>query len=221
MMQYTFHLEATDQYHLDDFIVSSSNLKAYCIIQQWPISWGHLPYPNSVLIHGPSSSGKTYLTKIWQNRSKAYLLNKEEIFDSKALYSNCSFIMEDIEQWEEKQLFHYFNWISTNNKSLLLTTSNNISNFKLNDLSSRINSLTHIEIEAPDQELIKIFLFKLFSNHSIKTSSQVQEYLMAILPRNLNEIIKFVVDINEFALASKRNLTIPLIREFIQEITEH
>lgn len=217
-MQYTFSLEASDQYHLDDFIVSSSNIQAYDIIQKWPSSWGYLPYPNSVLIQGPASSGKTYLTKIWQSRSIAYLLNKEQSLDKERLSDHHAFIMEDIETWEENQALHYFNWINTNNKSLLITTADNINNFKLRDLSSRINSLTKIEITALDQELMKIFLFKLFSNHSIKYSSQVQDYLMTILPRNFDEIIKFVVNVNKFALANKRNLTIPLIKDFLQKI---
>ncbi|RYE05897.1 MAG: hypothetical protein EOP33_01400 [Rickettsiaceae bacterium] len=218
-MQYTFSLEASDQYHLDDFIVSSSNIQAYETIQKWPSNWGYLPYPNSILIQGPASSGKTYLTKIWQNKSNAYLLNKQETPNNEILSFHHAFIIEDIELWEEKQVLHYFNWINANNKSLLITSSNNMLNFTLNDLSSRINSLTTIKIGPLDQELMRIFLFKLFSTHSIKYASQVQEYLMTILPRNFDQIIKFVIDINKFALANKRNLTIPLIKDFLQQIS--
>jgi hypothetical protein len=69
VQQYIFRFTIPNKYHPDEFIVSSSNYQAYNIIQNWQHGFGVNPYKFTLLIKGSSSSGKTYLTKIWQNLS--------------------------------------------------------------------------------------------------------------------------------------------------------
>jgi len=213
--QYILPLNPHELYHLDDFILSSSNEQAYNAIDNWPITWGHLPYANSLLLKGPESSGKTYLARIWQGRSQGCLLRKNEDFKSTVIEEHSSFIIEDIEQWDEELLLHYFNAIHESGKYLLLTTAREHNNFSLKDIGSRINSIATVKIEAPDDDLLKIFLFKLFSQASIRSSMQVQNYLLSHLPRKFNEIINFIREINEFSLSNKKNLTLPLIKNYL------
>jgi chromosomal replication initiation ATPase DnaA len=213
--QYIFQLHLHDAYNLNDFILSSSNEEAFSILDNWPALWGHLPYANALLLYGPESSGKTYLTKIWQSKSQAYLIGKNEDFKSASLDEHSSFIIEDIEHWDEELLLHYFNSINESGKYLLLTTSKLLNNFSLKDIESRINSIEKVKIEAPDDDLLKIFLFKLFSQASIRSSIQVQNYLLSRLPRQFNEIINFMVEIDAFSLSNKKNLTLPLIKNYL------
>lgn len=213
--QYIFQLHPHDSYNLDDFILSSSNEEAYGALDNWPNIWGHLPYANALLLYGPQSSGKTYLTKIWQSKSHAYLIEKNENFKPQVIDEHSSFIIEDIEQWDAELLLHYFNSINESSKYLLLTTSKLLNNFSLKDTESRINSIEKVKIEAPDDDLLKIFLFKLFSQASIRSSIQVQNYLLSRLPRQFNEIINFMVEIDEFSLANKKNLSLSLIKNYL------
>jgi chromosomal replication initiation ATPase DnaA len=188
-------------------------MRAYQALNNETNVWGHLPFPNSVLLYGPKSSGKTYLTKIWQNKTKALLVKNNQSLDEQMLSTNSDFIIEDIETWDMELLLHYFNLINENKKRLLVTTGQAINNFDLKDLESRIKSIVRLEITPLDDELLKIFLFKLFSDSSVIVTHSVQEYLINRLPKEFVEIRRIVAQINEFALVNKRNLTIPLVKE--------
>lgn len=213
MHQITLPLSSNDSYSIDEFIESSSNRGTCAIIRQWYENWGHPPFAKSILVYGPRSSGKTYISKLWQALSCAYLINLKVPFDREVLATNQAFIIEDIENASEDLVLHYFNLINESNKYLLLTTSNKYNHFKISDLSSRINSLLKLELKEPDDELVKILLFKLFSNHSIKVSKQILDFLPPYLPRQFNRIISAVDRINKFALVTKRNVTVPLIKK--------
>ena len=88
---------------------------------------------------------------------------------------------------------------------------------KLNlaDLSSRINSVNKIEISMIDDELMKILIFKQFSNFSIVISEEVINYLVKILPREVPKILSIISEINQNSLISKRKITIPFIKQIL------
>jgi len=215
MEQIIFPLSNLDFYHPEEFINSISNQKVYDKIKGWKKSWGTLPYQFSLLIYGPKSSGKTYITKIWQNLSGATVLKNNHIFNGSIINHYQTFIIEDIENWLEEDVLHYFNLINERQKYLLITTSNLDINFKLKDLSSRIKSIMRLELKEPDDELMKILLFKIFSNNSIQVSRMIMDFLLVNLPRQFNQIIDSIERINQFALKTKRKITIKLIKQVL------
>jgi len=214
MQQYIFSFNNFEKYHPDEFIVSASNALAYNTLQNWQNSFGVNPYKFTLLIKGASSSGKTYLTKIWQNLTNAYVI-KDIFFDDEILARHNAFIIEDIENWQETVLFHLFNLINEKQKYLLLTSTNKSKDFTLPDLSSRIKSVLSIILNPPDDELIKILIFKHFSTSSVTISQIVIDFLLVNLPREYNKILEILEDINNFALISKRKITIPLVKEVL------
>lgn len=192
--QTVFAWNLLEDYKTENFIVSSSNSEAYNIITNWPNSWGVKPYDKALLLIGPKSSGKTFLTKIWPG-------------------SNHNEIYEDIDQIKnEEDLLHIFNICAEDNKYLLLTAAAK-PQFKLPDLASRINSINKININQPDDKLIKLLIFKLFSNYSLIVNQDVINYLLHQLPRNFAYIENFIGYVNKQALTQKRRVTIPLIKE--------
>lgn len=219
-MQITLPLMVKSSYQLDDFIISSSNKIAYDKIVAWQNSWGVDPYRSAILIHGPRSSGKTYLVKIWQNISCAsYILPKPKIIENieklLPLYNN--FILEDIDKtWSEKELLHCFNLLNEHKKFILLTASSSFFNFKLHDLISRLNSLLKIEIKSPDDQLLKLLLFKYFSNQSIILPPPILDFLITILPREFEQIMNCLIKINQETLVGKRKITIPMIKKILE-----
>ncbi len=210
--QFILPLQTNVSYFIEDFIVSSSNSLAYNSVKQWSLRWGHQPYLNSLIIYGPKSSGKTYLARIWQQFSSAYILTPEDNLELALLELNSAFIIEDIGTWQEEKLLHCFNLLNENKKYLLMTAESR-QNFALKDLFSRINSIYSIQIEQPDDELVKILLFKFFSSKDIKIPSKVVEFLALRIPRQIDLILESVDTINQFALVHKRSITIPLIKE--------
>lgn len=216
-VQYIFPFNSPEKYHPDEFIVSTSNQLAYTALQNWQNNFGVNPYKYTLLIQGAANSGKTYLAKIWQNLSNAYII-KDIFFSDEILAKHNAFIIEDIENWQETILLHLFNLINEKQKYLLLTSNDKIKNFTLPDLSSRVNSVLSILLSPPDDELIKILIFKHFSTSSVTISQIVIDFLLVNLPREYTKILEILEYINRFALTSKRKITIPLVREVLDNM---
>ncbi|XVN41882.1 MAG: hypothetical protein RCO49_06285 [Rickettsia endosymbiont of Argas persicus] len=214
MQQYIFPFNVSLKYHPDEFIVSTSNRLAYDALQNWQNGFGVNPYKFTLLIKGASSSGKTYLTKIWQNLSNAYVI-KDIFFNDEILENHNAFIIDDIENWQETALLYLFNLINEKQKYLLLTSIDKTKDFALPDLSSRIKSILNIELTPPDDELIKILIFKHFSTSSVTISQTVIDFLLVNLPREYNKILEILECINNFALISKRKITTSLVKEVL------
>ncbi len=211
--QYVLPLFGNDQYILDNFINSPSNQVAYNSIKNWSVTWGSKPYELTVLLYGPSSSGKTYLSKIWQNLSNAFFIKKDsDILSVEHIMQYNAFIMEDIEFWHERNVLHCFNLISECRKYLLMTTGSLANNFALQDLLSRVNSVLRLEIKQPDDELMSKLIFKYFSDQSVKVSDCVTKYLLINLPRQFDQMTKLLGTITHYALVHKRPITISLIK---------
>ena len=114
---------------------------------------------------------------------KKYQVIIQGLFSNLTLQCYKAFIIEDIELWDEQKALHCFNLISEYRKYLLITTKNSVNNFALQDLSSRINSVIKLEIKRPDDELMRILIFKHFSDHAVIVSDNVIEYLLIILTK--------------------------------------
>jgi|APSaa5957512535_1039671.scaffolds.fasta_scaffold132392_1 chromosomal replication initiation ATPase DnaA len=213
MQQIAFPLGSSDAYDSSEYIRSSSNSLAYKTISNWPTNWGVEPYSKTLIIQGPKSSGKTFLAKKWAVQSGALFIKKIHALTENMLTDHQAFIIDGFDStWDEEKALHHFNTIHENGKYLLIN-STRIPKIKLPDLASRIKSSNRIDIGMPDDELMQMLIFKLFSNYSIVISSEVINYLINILPREFSKIITSVKDINKFALQHKRKITVPLVKQ--------
>jgi chromosomal replication initiation ATPase DnaA len=214
--QYILPLFVNSTYHLDDFINSSSNQIAYDFIENWRSVWGSKPYEHTLLLYGPPSSGKTYIAKLWQNASTAFLIKQDSnILSDEVIKEYNAFIIEDIELWNEVNVLHYFNLINECKKYLLITTAKAYNNFALPDLSSRLNSVMRVEIRQPDDELIKKLIFKHFSDNAIQLPEHILKYLLINLPRQFDQTMKLLKAVTNAALVHKRPVTIALIKQVL------
>lgn len=215
MKQIAFPLGSSDAYDASEYIKSSSNSSAYKIISSWPTNWGVEPYSRTLVLQGPKSSGKTFLARKWAVQSGALFIKKNHVLSENKLIDHQAFIIDGFDStWDEKKVLHHFNAIHENGKYLLIN-STWIPEIKLPDLASRIKSSNKVEIGMPNNELMQMLIFKLFSNYSIVIGSEVVQYLIKVLPREFPEIISSVKSINEFALQHKRKITVPLVKQVL------
>ena len=118
---------------------------------------------------------------------------------------------EDFFKCSTPQVLHQFNSIHESNKYLLITTTQ-VPKLTLPDLASRINATNILDIDFPDDNLVSMLIFKLFSNFSVVVNKEVISYLINILPREFPEIIIAVQKINDYAIEHKRKITVPLVK---------
>lgn len=197
-----FHLDV--EYGLGQFVISSCNLEAYKIITA-----DYWPFLNRVLILGEEACGKTHLCNIWAAKQQAIFIDQNFNFSIKS-----SLILDGIdENTNEEFIFHVINYSTDNNLKLLMTARTHF-NFKLLDLRSRIVSTPHYSIKMPDQELIKYIMLKHFSDLQIPVSFKVIEYAANFLPKDYRAIKNFICHIDNLALSLKREITLPLIKQY-------
>jgi chromosomal replication initiation ATPase DnaA len=217
MRQVSFQFGFKSSYSLQDFIVSASNRDAFNYIMSWP-NWGDHRFARMLYIYGPDGSGKTHLSHIWKGKSGAEFADLKNLKD---LYNKSNaLILDNIEDYLDCQddLFHLIN-IALDRKFFLLITSRcspgNL-DIKLPDLRSRINAITSAGITNPDYELLSILLIKHFSDRQLKVSQEVINFIIARIERSFEVALKLVKKVDELALAQRRKITIPLIKEALR-----
>ena len=213
MQQITFSFDSSDHHDPSEFIESSSNhLALKTLIACPPEAWGVAPYAKTLILRGPKSSGKSYLAKKWSLNSGALFLKKAHQLTESLLAHHTTFVIDGFDSsWNEEKVLHQFNSIHESNKYLLITTTQ-IPKLILPDLASRIKATNIVDIDFPDDTLISMLIFKLFSNFSVVVDKEVINYLVTILPREFPEIIIAVQKINDYAIEHKRKITVPLVK---------
>jgi len=216
MQQIAFSFTGSDAYDSEEFIESSSNSLACYAVNNWQNHWGVDPYPRALIIQGPKASGKTFLAKRWAKNTSALFIKKMHEITENILDYHRAFIIEDFDSsWNEEKFLHIFNLFSETHKYLLVTCRA-LPEIKLPDLASRMKSINLINIQRPDDEMMQMLIFKLFSNYSVVISNEVVSFLIKVLPREFPAIAESVKIINEFALENKRKITVPIVKQALK-----
>lgn len=211
MQQYNLTFPQRYNFLEEDYVWSDCNAYLADFILNFPAQWGVDPYPKALLLIGAKGSGKTHIANIWAKKAGAKFVGQDAILD---FHHNYNIIVDDIENYDAKDLFHIFNHAHESGKYLLMTSSSK-PDFILPDLQSRLNSIRNLDINMPDENMIKILLIKGFSDRSIKIGVEVVEYLSSRITRDFNSIAICIDELDQYALSSKRKITIPLIKELM------
>ena len=214
--QIPLNLELQTSYLAEDFIVSYENLEAVTMLEKWP-NW------NSpvVVIYGSAGSGKTHLLKrfcyhnndniLWQ--AGCELTNPEKIIALK----QC-IVIDNAEEADDETLFHLFNMVKEANKTMLLASQNPPARWqtRLPDLKSRLASVINIDIKPPSDELMAKVIVKMFADRQLEIGIEPLNFLIKNIERSFNAMAKIVAAVDKKALAEKRAITIPLIKNALE-----
>ena len=207
--QKIFSFKFKNKFNQANFYVNKTNIRAY---------EGILNSKNkNILLIGPNKSGKTFLSKIWQDKFNAIKFdnnNFEYIIDN---YRNV--VIDNLNtNYSEESLFHILNHCKLNDlKSLIISNCeiNEIS-FKLNDLISRLKSMIYLKINHPDDDMLINLLTKFFiEKQFIVNSNNVFEFIIKNIDRTYENILDIVEKLDNLSIEKKRQLTIPLIKEIL------
>lgn len=217
--QLPFDLGHREAFAREDLWVSAANADAVAWLDKYP-DWG----APALVIYGPPASGKTHLCHVWQKSSGAAVVEKKDLarlgaandFPRASIIDDAQGIAGDTAL--ETALFHFYNRAKEEGAHVLLTgtAAPKEWGFTLPDLKSRLLAAPAASVGAPDEQLMAVVLAKLFSDRQLYVPQEVITFILPRLERSFEALRAIAADIDRKALADKRPVTIPLVREILQ-----
>lgn len=223
--QITFDLSHRPALGREDFLIAPSNQDAVNWVDRWP-AW---PGP-ALVIHGPAASGKTHLAAVWAERTGAQFISTANLGDKDAAAITQlapHLVIDRVDPWlgdreMEVKLFHIYNIMREEGRHLLLTMRMSPAQiaFTLPDLSSRLRAAPAAMIQPPDDSLLASILVKLFNDRQLNVGQDVISYVVPRMERSFAAALALVEQADRIALAEKRNIAIPLMRQILLQRAE-
>ncbi|CAO6127246.1 DnaA ATPase involved in DNA replication initiation [Candidatus Pelagibacterales bacterium] len=217
--QIVFKFPDKSFYYEEDFCIGENNYEAYKLVKEWP-NWGF----KGVNIYGPKKSGKSYLTKIFSDKTNSKIFeggsvnknNLDLILNQKVL------IIEDVELFNDEIFLQtILNDFISKNKFIYLSSSKlagSIS-FKLKDLISRLNSLVAVAIANPSDDLFSQILTKMLSDKQINITKKDVNFILKNIERSYDTASKFVKNLDELSLLYKKKINKKIINQALTNIS--
>ena len=216
MPQLAFAWTFTPSYAAQDFISSTSNTGAASFLEGWPAS-----LPETALLSGPASSGKTHLARIWAARRQSSRIEPWALgsMPSAQLWNGRSAaLLEDIDAVKDEQaLFHLLRHAETQPATLLLTSRLAPARlpFILPDLRSRLAAMPNPTLLPPDDVLLHMFLAKSFADRQLRVSDDTLLYITRRVERSFAAIIALVEQTERAVFETGRELSTTLVKPLL------
>jgi chromosomal replication initiation ATPase DnaA len=225
--QYPLDLLFRKAYGRDDLLVGSCNQDAVALIEKWP-DWNGFP---AIILYGDEGSGKSHAASVWQDLSQAKFLSSSDFQKADSDFflqsSEKNYVLEDLHDnigsvVYETKLFHLYNYLKAHQGSMLLTSRLPPASlsFIIADLASRLRSCWAVQINAPDQEILKQVLVKQLLDYGLKIDSDVMEYAVSLMGSSWSQAKKLAEALHDRALRLKRPISKTMILEALKELPE-
>ena len=115
----------------------------------------------------------------------------------------------------EKKLFNLFNL--SKEKKIKVFFNNSLQGpqvINLDDLKSRLSSSLQVDFPALSDNDKKIIVINFLKKRGLLMNEQSIDFILKRHSRNLNDLIELSIKLDEISLEQKKNITIPLIKEF-------
>ena len=207
--------ENIKDYKKENFFVSTSNLEAFEILNNWP-KW----IKKFINLYGEKYSGKSHLAKIFESKSTCLNISEKNFTEEILIKfkTKQSLIIEDYQNnISENLLYSLINIVEQENKYLLITSEKPINefNYKLNDLVSRLNNFLYIKLGAPDDELIYALIVKNFSDRQITIDKKLIDYIIKRIDRSYESIFIFISKVDQLSLQKGKPINLEVIKKVL------
>jgi len=204
-----------------DFVTGRANAEALALIEALP-DWP----PRGVLLVGPEGSGKSHLASIWCEFPGAARIAASELArdDADRLTAGGVVAVEDLHEGpiDQPALFHLLNLAGERDAKILITSRDGPGAMPLTlpDLVSRLRAMRLVTLGAPDDELLRRLLTKLFADRQIEVDPTVIGYIATRMERSFAAASRIVGSLDRAALAGGKGVTRKLAAEVLGEIAE-
>ena len=223
LQQLPLDLAARPAMGREDFLIGPENQDAAGWIDRWP-DWS----APALILSGAAASGKSHLMAVWQEQSSAASIDPQELplASAEDLASHGEHLAIDaIDPWigdleAETTLFHLYNMFKENGRSLLLTMRSTPTaiDFALPDLASRLRAAPVAAIHPPEDALLAALLIKQFHDRQLMIGEDVISYILPRMERSFAAAADIVARADSLALAEKRRISVPLMRQILTEM---
>lgn len=223
MTQLSFNFDINKENIDNELIICHSNLRIFQFLDQYKNKKDFLP--NVICLIGGKNSGKTSFLKLWQDSFNAHNIASENISKlNEIIQKNHFYFLDDICQNQNPDfLFHLINIIAEKSAFLLMSSSQKLANlnWQLADLNSRIKNIHQLEIENPDDDLVKILLTKYFAKKQLKIDAKIIDYLSRNIQRDFNDIFKISQLIEQHCYKDNHKITIPFLKKILPSVNNY
>jgi len=217
--QFTMDLMPPPSLSRDDFVLGACNALAADWIDRWPDWPGRI---KGVVLYGPADCGKSHLAAIWQNRSQAMVMSHLDDQSIDALVDQQAVIWDHPkpnDDWPEDLVFHWLNRLTEINGSLLVLSRLPMPqlDWQLADVASRLNGLSSASISDPDDAMLASLLHKHADDMGLALDADVTRYIVSRMERQSLVARQIIKQLNDLAMASKKPVTLPMVREVFEQ----
>lgn len=203
----------------EDFWVSD----CHAAVTAWLDAWPEWSAPGLVVV-GPPRGGKTHLARIFAHETGAEVARADALPDDLRLPAPGAkaLIVEDIDRNpDETALFHLYNRAREAGVSLLFTSRVAPSAIPLTlaDWRSRLRTCAVAEIGRPDDRLMAAVLAKLFHDRQLTVGEAEIAYLLTHMERAIAVAEAVVAEADRRALAQKRKVGVPILKETLDALS--
>lgn len=215
--QLALALPHAESFAREDFLPGVCNKAALGLIERWP------DWPDRALaLVGPEGAGKSHLAAIWADIAGARRVSARALgeTDLPAALATGALVIEDAAaDVDERALFHLLNLMRQLEAHVLITARNLPTQWRIElpDLASRLRAVPVVELNAPDDGLLRAVMVKLFADRQLGVDESLIGYLATRIERSFAGARAAVEALDREALRQKRPVTRALAAELLSQ----
>ncbi len=172
---------------------------------------------------GAPGTGKTHLLHIWATRAGAVLVSGGAVRAGAApgnVRAPGALAVDDADLAPETGLLHLLNATQEARHPVLLAARTPPARWPtaLPDLASRLRATVAVPLGAPDDAFLRTLLARLLSDRQLPVPASVQDWLLAVLPRDPAALREAAARLDRAGLAAGRGITRALAARTLQPL---